>query len=181
MGILIGISGCSASGKSTFAKVLAERLTDKKVMVINSDAFFRNPLPRMISPANGNCYDDFNSPETLDIYKMMTEVGANLAENDIIIVEGVLILCFEEFRQRAALTVFVDANIETRLSRRLVRNTRVYGMNFDDVLEYYLNAARFSEQKHTGPSKMYADIVINGERDFIKPIEVLLAYISLSM
>ncbi|HAN21734.1 MAG: hypothetical protein A2Y15_00475 [Clostridiales bacterium GWF2_36_10] len=177
MSLLIGISGCSACGKSTFTKILAEKLTDIKVRVINSDTFFINPKPKMVSPLNGKLYDDFNSPETLNINEMMLEVDKALGENDIVIVEGVLIYCFKEFRSKADLKIFIDANIEARISRRLVRNTRVYGMNFDDVLEFYMNSARFSEKKNTELSKIYADIIINGEGDFEKPVQVITEYI----
>lgn len=181
MSILIGISGCSGSGKSTFAKKITEKLTDKRVQIITSDTYFKNPKPKIISPLNGKSYDDFNSPETLDIDKMMLEIKKVLDENDIVIVEGVLVFCFEKFRKCADLKIFIDAGIEARISRRLVRNTRVYGMNFDDELDFYMNSARFSEKKHTEPSKIYADIIINGESDFKKSFEIIETYIRSKM
>ena len=177
MGVLVGVSGCSGSGKSTFAKELAERLDDKKVSIITSDTFFKSPKPKMVSPANGKVYDDFNTPENLDMSKMLPAIKQALVENDIVIAEGILLFCFKEFLLQADLTVFIDAGIETRLSRRLVRNTRVYGLDFDEVLDYYMNAARFSERRNTGSSRINADIIVDGEKNFDKPLAVIEAYL----
>ena len=131
----------------------------------------------MVSPYSKKIYEDFNAPETLDIKSMMGEIEKSLIEYDIVIAEGVLIFCFEEFRAKSDLLVYIDTNIEVRFSRRLIRNTKSFGMNFEYVLDYYIEAARFSEQKHTGPSKIFADITINGERDFTKPVDIVSKYI----
>lgn len=176
MGILIGISGCSGSGKSTFAKALMDKLGDKKLAFINSDVFFKEPKPKMISPLSGEVYDDYNSPETLDIVKMMAEVENQLSKNEVVLCEGVLLFCFEEFRKKADTLIYIDANIETRLARRLTRNTN-WGMDFRDVLEYYMESARFSEKKNTDASKMFSDILVNSEHDFSKSVLIIEAYI----
>lgn len=175
--MLIGISGCSASGKSTLAGLLAGKLSELRVCTVSGDAFFRDPKPVRANPYTGALYEDFNSPATLDMEAMIEHIDKNPSGSDIIIAEGVLLFCFPEFRRKADLLIYVDAGIEVRMARRLIRNTREYGMDFDGVLDYYLNAARFSEKSHTEPSKMFAHITVNAELDLEKPAEVIAAYI----
>lgn len=173
----IGISGCSASGKSTFSKLLKQKLENKKVYLIQADTFFFKELPKTVSPLNGKVYDDFNSVDTLDYKSLIAEIKNASSTNDIVIVEGVLIFCFKEIRELMNILLYIDAPIEIRMGRRLKRNTQEYGMKFDDVLDYYINAARYSEKKNTEASKIYADIIVNGEQDFIKPLEIVSSYI----
>ncbi len=177
MGIIVGISGCSGSGKSTFANRLSARFEDKKVATITSDKYFRDPKPRMISPANGKEYEDFNTADNLRIRHLLADINNQKDDFDIVLVEGILLFCFPDFLKTADLKIFVQANIETRLSRRLLRNTREYGLDFDEVLDYYMNAARFSEAKNTAQTMIHADIIINGERDFALSLDIIEAYL----
>ena len=71
--LIIGITGRSRSGKSTFAKELQKRITDKSVLHIDMDRFF-------IRAAEFNC-DNQTEQETNaidELYKGLTKLKSGI-------------------------------------------------------------------------------------------------------
>ena len=162
---IVGIAGGSGSGKSTFCGILKEKLGDLKVESIMADTFFKWPLPKMVSPMTGEEMDDFNCPESIDydgLNQKVEEIKKN-PEVQVLIVEGNGIFYHEKVRSQFNLKIFMDLEIEHRMYRRIVRNIAAGRGSMEDIADFYLKSARFSEQKYLIPTKRYADIVLNGD------------------
>ena len=161
---VIAIAGCSGSGKSTFSNMLLEDLKDYKVELLATDRYFNRPLPKMISPLSGLEYDDFNCPGSLnfDAYYADAKALCSREDLDIVILEGLTVLYFEELRQLEDLKIFMDLDPEIRMYRRLVRNMKAGRGTMEEIADFYLNSAKYSETKYFIPTKMKADIVLNG-------------------
>lgn len=175
----IGIAGGSGSGKSTFAKQLAEGLPLPS-SIISTDSFFKRPLPKMISPSSGKEYEDWNSPESLDIPRLLEAVKQRRMEeagNAVTLVEGLSALYFPELRELFDLSIFIELDSDERMYRRIKRNMQMWGVSLQEVADYYLESAKYGEERYFLPTKRYADLVISGAAGFEKPISVVSAWV----
>lgn len=176
---IVGISGGSGSGKSTMCGKLKEKIADLKVESIMADTFFNRPLPKMTSPMTGEEMDDFNCPESINyegLYEKILEIKKN-PDLQVLLVEGNGIFYHEKIRELFDLKVFMDLEIEHRMYRRIVRNIAAGRGSMEDIAEFYLKSARFSEQKYLIPTKRYADIVLNGDNYDTIGLDVVETYI----
>ena len=171
MPYIVAIAGASGSGKSTFAEQLKNYLelsSAVRVCVVSADRYFKNPLPTMVSPADGETYPDWNSPESVDMDALYSEITRirDSGEADYVIVEGVTILCDEKIRAAADVKVFIDASIEMRIYRRIKRNVEMKKQTIEFIGGYYLKCARYREMEFALPSAKYADMHVDNEWDF---------------
>ena len=169
MPYIIAVSGASGSGKSTFADALKNYLESKqsRVCVIAADRYFKKELPKMISPATGEEYSDWNHPDSVDIPAFLAAVleAKESGEYDHIIIEGVTIFCHESVRELADVKIYIDATIEMRIYRRIARNVQ-RGQTIEFIGGYYLNFARWREKEYSLPSAQYADWRVDNEYGF---------------
>jgi len=179
--IIIGIAGGSGSGKTTLANRIIEKLTSDIVLLVQHDAYYYDlsvmPDP---NPANIN-YDHPNSLETTlcvdhlhklkhgervqqPLYDFSTHKRRResrpLEPKPIILVEGILVLVEESLRAELDLKVFVDAEPDIRLLRRMERDITVRGRTVQSVRDQYYSTVRPMYEKFIAPSKQYADIII---------------------
>ena len=161
---VVAIAGCSGSGKSTFTNLLKEDLKDLKVEVLGTDKFFNRPLPKMISPLSGLEYDDYNCPESLNFPAYLEAVKELVSREDldVVILEGLTVLYFLELRELEDLKIYMDLDPEIRMYRRIVRNMAAGRGSMEEIADFYLNSAKYSETKYFLPTKLQADIVLNG-------------------
>ena len=161
---VVAIAGCSGSGKSTFTNLLKEDLKDLKVEVLGTDKFFNCPLPKMISPLSGLEYDDYNCPESLNFPAYLEAVKELVSREDldVVILEGLTVLYFPELRELEDLKIYMDLDPEIRMYRRIVRNMAAGRGSMEEIADFYLNSAKYSETKYFLPTKLQADIVLNG-------------------
>ena len=176
--ILIGVSGGSGSGKTHFCREFAE-MTDAKTIVISSDHYFKENLPKMISPLSQKEYDDWNSPASLHYENLLADVRSAAAQDaDVVLVEGAYIFSYQELREMMELKIFIDTDIDLRLYRRIKRNMKLFHMEMDEIAEYFTESARFQEEIYSAPTKVYADLIFNGAKPFDIPVQIVNAYIS---
>lgn len=179
--IIIGIAGGSACGKHRITEALNKTLSESmpKVKIFCMDTYFKKPLPKCTTPFSGREYDDYNHPESVDIKRLLADIKLFLQteEFDVIIVEGLLVLQNSDLRKLLDLKVFVEADADERIVRRLRRNMKERGLSFDEIADYYLDSVRFRHQEFVQTSKWYADIIMNGSQWSNTAIELLANWI----
>jgi uridine kinase len=173
---VIGIAGGSASGKSSIAAQLRERLAPLPVAVINQDRFFkpREELPLHPSPEGTTSWPDHNHPDSFDFPALRAALAA--ARNSaaqVVIIEGILTLFDEELRAMMNLKLYIQADADERIVRRIRRNLE-WGTSLDDICDFYLDSVRYRHQEFNEPTKAFADFIIPGGRYEAEPRELML-------
>ena len=179
--LTIGIAGGTASGKTTVARRLVERLAGTPIAFLDQDAYYRD-LAEV--PLEERRSFNFDHPDAFDTDLMVAhlrELKAGRAvekpvysftqhsrtadtvrvnPGDAIIVEGILVLALEPVRDELDVKVFVDSDADVRVIRRLSRDIKERGRDFDGVIEQYFRTVRPMHYGFVEPSKRYADIII---------------------
>ena len=179
--VVIGIAGGSGSGKSTVVSTLVDELGTDTVGVLEHDAYYRD-LSHI--PLQERAFFNFDHPDTLEtdllldhldelkmgqsiekpIYDFTnyTRTGETEEINPlpIIVVEGILVLADPRLADRMDIKVFVDADSDVRLSRRIKRDMLERSRSLESILEQYEQTVRPMHLKFVEPSKREADIII---------------------
>ncbi len=179
--VVIGIAGGSGSGKSTVVSTLVDELGTDTVGVLEHDAYYRD-LSHI--PLQERAFFNFDHPDTLEtdllldhldelkmgqsiekpIYDFTnyTRTGETEEINPlpIIVVEGILVLADPRLADRMDIKVFVDADSDVRLSRRIKRDMVERSRSLESILEQYEQTVRPMHLKFVEPSKREADIII---------------------
>ena len=164
---VIGVSGCSASGKSTLCENLVRYLGEDRTTVVVLDRFYKKDLPKMISPLDGKEYPDWNSPDSIDrkaAYEYIT--GLISGGEGYLLLDGAFLFCVPELRDLCDYKIYVTASIETRLYRRIKRNLIIKKQSLEQIADYYLATVRYREREYSIPSMRYADVVVDNENGF---------------
>ena len=179
--IIIGIAGGTGSGKSTFTNRLKKRFGDH-VTVIYHDNYYRRHDDISFEERKKINYDHPDSLETelliehleqlkngqsimCPVYDYTVHNRSNdvveIKPSNFIILEGILVLSDERLRQMVDIKVFVDADADERILRRVLRDVKERGRDIDNIIEQYLTTVKPMHYLYVEPMKMYADIVIN--------------------
>lgn len=161
---MIVVAGGSASGKSTIAHELEKQLSPLNVTVIAMDSFYKSEaeLP-LVTTANGKIYRDYNCPEAFDLVRMKEDIKKAKSIADVVIVEGLLTLWYEDICKQADLRVYADCPADVRIVRRIRRNL-TWGLTVEDITDVYLDLVRYRHEQYVEPSKQNADLVVNTTR-----------------
>jgi uridine kinase len=92
-------------------------------------------------------------------YVRLPEVLA-VPPQPVVLLEGILIFADAQLRGRMGIKIFVDAESDLRIIRRIQRDTRSRGRTVESVIEQYLKTVRPMHLEFVEPSKRYADIII---------------------
>lgn len=178
--MVIGIAGGSGSGKTTFTRLIAERLTDE-VTVITHDSYYCAHHELTYEQRTQLNYDHPDSYDTQMLVRDLEHLKQglaiecpvyNFAEYDrseetvtvapsrVIIVEGILIFTSAELRDLMDIKVFVDADADVRILRRMRRDVRQRGRSLESVIDQYLATVKPMHEQYVEPSKKYADIIV---------------------
>lgn len=162
-GFFIGIGGGSASGKTTVAQQMQKNLNGLNVLLINQDRFFKPPkeMPPYWSTIYGEYRPDYNQPDSFYVDRMI-RYCQNVNGADVAILEGILVLHFPELRDLMDLKLFIHADPDERIIRRIKRNLARW--SYDEITNYYLESVRYQHQRFCEPTRAFADLVIPGGR-----------------
>lgn len=177
---IIGIAGPSCSGKSTIARELAERLGD--AVVIGLDAYYRDQSGVPESAI------EVDVPEALDHRLIVDHLRTLLSGGDIeqpvydyathsrlaetrtvktaanIIVEGLFTFYWDDVLELMATRVFVFADPQVCLSRRMERDVRERGRTEEQVEEMWRSRVLPMYARYVHPSRTLASIQLEGTR-----------------
>lgn len=180
---LVGIAGGSASGKTTFTHILADRLRSEtyalKVDVFGMDKYFYRgtaPGPVFTSPSTGELLPNNNHPNSADNARLiedLDELRNSKNRPDVILLEGLMILHIEEIRNRCDLRIFMELDADIRALRRLLRDMKGSRGSTDPnfIATYYIECARVGHALYVEPSRVYADLILRGDADFHRSVE----------
>jgi uridine kinase len=179
--ILIGIAGGTGSGKSTFTNRLKENFGDD-IAVIYHDNYYRRHDDIPFEERKKLNYDHPDSLETellLEHLRMLKNGQAidcptydysmhNRAEGiihiepkKIIVVEGILLLADPRTRDLLDIKIYVEADADERILRRVVRDVKERGRDIDNIVEQYLTTVKPMHYMYVEPTRAKADLVIN--------------------
>ncbi len=175
--IMIGIAGGSASGKSTLANLLQEKLPFLRVLVLHADQYYKKILPKTTAPYTGLVYDEYNHPDALELDQMYQDLCKAAAEEwDVVLAEGLFVLQNDQIRSLLDLKIFIDCRSDERAVRRLRRNM-AKGWDFDEIANVLLDSVRYRHDEFVELSRWHADLVVNGSAMPWRGTEAILAWI----
>ena len=195
---IIAVAGGSASGKSSIVKQIGETFEDD-LIVIGHDNYYkahddmsfdqRSKLNYDYPGAFDNelFYDDLlklQDGKSIDMprydYTIHTrsKETTRISPSKIILIEGILVLEDKKIRDITDTKVFIDADSDVRLQRRILRDTKERGRSLESVLEQYIKQVKPMHEKYVEPTKKYADIIIPRGAKNSKGIEILIKHIS---
>ncbi|KAM1111786.1 hypothetical protein ACFX2B_044120 [Malus domestica] len=179
---VIGVSGGTASGKTTVCDMIIQQLHDHRVVLVNQDSFYRGLTPEeseRVHEYNFDHPDAFDTEQLLDciqklkngqsvqvpIYDFKThrrksDSFRQVNASDVIILEGILVFHDQHVRNLMNIKIFVDTDADVRLARRIRRDTVERGRDINSVLEMYAKFVKPAFDDFVHPSKKYADVII---------------------
>ncbi|AEH01734.1 MULTISPECIES: uridine kinase [unclassified Lacinutrix] len=179
--LIIGIAGGTGCGKTTVVEQIMNELPDGEVGIISQDSYYKD--------TTGLTYEErvninFDHPKSIDFKLLRQHLTTLKAGNSIeqpvysfvdhnrtketittlpkrvMIVEGILILSKPKIRNMFDIKIFVHADSDERLIRRLKRDIAERGRDIDEVLTRYQTTLKPMHQQFIEPMKEYADLII---------------------
>ena len=197
--LIIGIAGGTGSGKTTVVHQIMNELPQTEVGILSQDSYYKhNPHLSF----EERCMINFDHPRAIDfdllvqhlkdlragktieqpVYSFITH---NRTDDSIIthprkvmIVEGILILTNPELRELFDVKIFVHADSDERLIRRLKRDIAERGRDMEEVLNRYQTTLKPMHQQFIEPTKAFADIIIPNDKYNTVAIDVVRAVIN---
>ena len=179
--VVIGIAGGTGSGKSTFTNRLRDRFPDD-VAVLYHDNYYRRQDDIPFEERKKVNYDHPSSLETdlmiehLKLLKQGIAVDCpvydyslhnrsdktiHVEPRPIILAEGILLLADPLLRDLIDIKIYVEADADERILRRIVRDVKERGRDLDNIVSQYLTTVKPMHYLFVEPTRATADIVIN--------------------
>lgn len=179
--VLIGVAGGTGAGKTTFSHAVIDSVGSESCLLLSHDAYYQDHAGLSLEERAKINYDH---PRAFDTgllihhlndlkagrpvprlaYDYVThsrkETGGLLESKQIVVLEGILVL--EDKRLRALLDIklYIDADADVRLLRRLRRDVDERGRTLEAVTQQYLESVRPMHLEFVEPSKRYADLIV---------------------
>ncbi len=197
--LVIGIAGGTGSGKTTVVNRIVQELPIEEICVISQDSYYKSTDSLSLEERTKI---NFDHPRAIDfdlLIKHLKELRkGNVIEQPVysfishnrtkdtvkthprkvVIVEGILIFTSEELRSLFDIKVFVHADADERLIRRIRRDINERGRDIDEVLDRYQDTLKPMHQQFIEPTKSYADIIIPNDRHNEVAIDIVRTVIS---
>lgn len=178
--MMIGIAGGTGSGKTTLTKRLVETFGGN-VSVVYHDNYYKRLTGMTYEQRAALNYDHPDSFDTAllveDLKKLAagetihcpvydytihnrSEETVEVRPTKVVIVEGILIFADPALRELLDIKIFVDADADVRILRRIRRDVKERGRSLDSVIDQYLTTVKPMHEQFVQPSRRYADIVV---------------------
>ena len=178
--LVIGIAGGSGSGKTTLMNNIVSRF-EEDITVLSHDSYYKRHDEMTYEE---RCQLNYDEPAALETDLMVRHLDSlrngeaidcpvydftvhnrsdevvRVNPSRIIIVEGILIFENEDLRNLMDIRIFVDADADIRLCRRVKRDVNKRGRSLESVLTQYQQTVKPMYEKYVEPSKKYAHILV---------------------
>ena len=200
--LVIGIAGGTGSGKTTVVNNILQQLNAEGVNVLSQDNYYHDNHHLSLQEREALNYDH---PKSIDFELLTKHVKAlkkgesieqplysfvthsrtgdyvTVEPKNVLIVEGILVLTNQELLKEFDLKVFVHADSDERLIRRIRRDTQERGRDLHEVLHRYQTTLKPMHQEFIEPSKNEADLIVPNMRRNSVAIDFLSTVINNSL
>lgn len=192
--VVIGVAGCSGSGKTTFAEELAREMEGTHFYI---DHYY---LDMSHLTYEERCRQNFDHPDVIESELLIAHVrrlagghGIRQPQYDfanhtrfagmykhveaprLLIVDGIFALQYEGLRSLYDLSIYVDTPDEVCYQRRLARDVRERGRTPESVARHYTETVRPMAEQYVRPSAVHADLVVKGTESLDWSVETVFA------
>jgi len=197
--LIIGIGGGTGSGKTTVVNEIIKQLPENEVGIISQDSYYQDTSHLDYEQRTKI---NFDHPRSIDfdlICEHLTELKKgnpidqpvysfvkhnrtgdtiHTLPRKVIIVEGILILTNTELRKMFDIKIFVHADSDERLIRRIKRDITQRGRDINEVLSRYQSTLKPMHEQFIEPTKEFADIIIPNNRYNTVAVDIVRTIIS---
>jgi uridine kinase len=179
--VLVGIAGGTGSGKTSFAVKIRDRVGEDRCLLIAQDAYYKDGSTLSHAAQAAINYDHPDAFDTSLLVQDLRDLRSGrpvphltydhasyarrvlpdpVKPRQVVILEGILVLAEEPLRRLMDIKLFIDADSDVRILRRLQRDIQERGRNFESVQRQYLESVRPMHLEFVEPSKRYADLIV---------------------
>ncbi|MEC7831693.1 MAG: uridine kinase [Bacteroidota bacterium] len=179
---IIGITGGTGSGKTTIVNEVINLFDASEISLLSSDSYYKNNASLDFNQRDKLNYD---IPEAIDfdllnkhIDLLKQEININVPNycftthlrlekttvvepKKILIIEGILILTNKTLRDSINYSVFLDCPRDVRFQRRLDRDIKERGRNYNDVINLFETRLDIMHSEFVEPHKKFCDLILN--------------------
>ncbi|MFY0643785.1 MAG: uridine kinase [Bacteroidia bacterium] len=192
---VVGLTGGSASGKTTFVNQLKEYFNEEQLAIISLDNYYK-PISLQFKDEMGEV--NFDRPEAIDFERVVRDVKllrkgkkVEMVEytfNDsskfpksllinsapIILVEGLFVFSDSKLRKMFDWTLFLEADHSIAKNRRVARDTKERGMDEKVVHYQWENHVLPAYQNHLKPYRVDSDLIIDNNQHFSESLKIVI-------
>lgn len=183
--LIIGIAGGTGSGKTTVVNQILNEIPENEVAVISQDSYYKETHELSFEERTKI---NFDHPNSID-FDLLVEHLKQLKDGNVVnqpvysfvthnrtkdkvvthptkvlIIEGILIFNNPELRDLCDIKIFVHADTDERLIRRLKRDIQERGRDLHEVLNRYQDTLKPMHLQFIEPTKNFADMIIPNDR-----------------
>lgn len=183
--LTLAVAGGSGAGKTTLSRALYRALGEGNVTYLVHDDYYKD-LSHL--PLKDRAKTNFDHPDSLDTELLVQHIKAlkegksvdvptydfathsrttttmRKEPKKIIILEGILLFTHPELVTEMSMKVYVDADSDVRLSRRISRDIAERGRTEKEVIDQYHSTVQPMHDEHVEPSKRQADLIVHSSR-----------------
>ncbi len=183
--LIIGIAGGTGSGKTTVVHNILKQLSSDDVIVISQDNYYHDSSHLSFEE---RIQINFDHPRSIDfellvedlkklrkgetieqpVYSFLTHTRTDetlvTPPKNVVIVEGILVLTDAQLREMFDLKIYVHADSDERLIRRIKRDIQDRGRDLEEVISRYKKTLKPMHEQFIEPTKKYADLIIPNEK-----------------
>ena len=183
---IIGICGGSGSGKTTLVEAVRAHLSTNFVSVISQDSYYKNHDTLTFEE---RCELNYDHPSAIDydlfvshlnqlkagksihspIYSYSEHLRSDqfieIFPKPVVLVEGILIFAHTPLREQFTTTIFIDAENNTRLRRRTVRDIQTRGRTVEEVKHRFEDTILPMHNAYIQPHKETSDYIFDNNKD----------------
>lgn len=179
--VIIGVAGGSGSGKTTVCNKIYDYFSGQSIAMVEHDSYYRDQSEISFEERLKTNYDHPFAFDTDLLVEHLTRLlnhesievpvydyarhtrstdTITVEPQDVIIIEGILILEDKRLRDLMDIKIYVDTADDLRIIRRIQRDMKERGRSLDSIIDQYLTVVREMHEQFVEPSKKYADIIM---------------------
>ncbi|MFN0048598.1 MAG: uridine kinase, partial [Cytophagales bacterium] len=195
---IIGITGASGSGKTTFMNQLTQSFHPDEITLISMDNYYKS---KQLQPRDENGVENYDTLESIDIIAFLEDINKlcsgvkfekleydfnnpnfkpkNLVfkPTPVLVLEGLFLFSYSEVFDLIDLKIFIEAEDHHRITRRLERDLNERGYTVEQTIYWITKHVEPAFKNFVLPYKNQADFIIPNNHNFTNALKVIVGFL----